>query len=133
VVDTEHGTGVVNLTELTLASAGDAIVTVDARGVISSWNPRAAALLGHAASDAVGQTLALIVPEAFRPRHVAGFHAALGAGHLRHDGRPVRVRATTATGESLTLAMTLGLLKEDGAVIGAVAVLRPVVELEVFA
>ena len=44
------------------------------------------------------------------------------------------VRATTADGRLIDLAMTLGLLKHpDGTAAGAVAVLRPLVDVEPFA
>ncbi len=41
--------------------AGDAVVTVDAGGQITTWNQQAEQLLGHRADQAVGQTLALLV------------------------------------------------------------------------
>lgn len=120
---------------LALNLAGDAIVTVDASGRITMWNAAAERLLGHEASDAVGQTLALVIPERNRPRHIAGFHEAMQQGHLAHDGAPARVEAITANGSTVTLAMSLGLLTgEDGTRTGAVAILREaVIELVPFA
>ena len=76
----------------------DAVVTVDPKGVITSCNPAAAALLGHSGTERVGAALAVVIPEEFRPRHMAGFHAALDSGTLQHHGRPARVRAVTASG-----------------------------------
>ena len=108
-----------------VAAAGDAIVTVDREGTITSWNPTAERLLGHSVADAVGQTLALIIPGEHRARHVAAFHQAMDVGTLAHDGRPAHVEATCASGETLALVFTLGLLKDaGGAVTGAVALLR---------
>lgn len=109
-----------------LEVAGDAVITVDAGGHITSWNRHAEQLLGHPADQAVGQTLALIIPEQYRPRHVAGFHAATTAGALAHGGRPARVRAQSGTGETVTLVMSLGLLSDQGTgPAGVIAVLRP--------
>jgi PAS domain S-box-containing protein len=106
-------------------AAGDAIVTVDQKGRITSWNPAAERLLGYAAADAVGQTLALIIPAQHRARHVAAFDRAMDTGMLAHDGTPARVEATRGSGETLALVFTLGLLTdESGAAAGAVAVLR---------
>lgn len=123
-----------SLAELAVASTADAVVTVDPTGVITSWNEAAGTLLGHSADQAVGQTLALVIPEEFRPRHMAAFHAAFGSGSLRHGGKPARLKAMTADGETLPLAMTLGLMRDDGdEVIGAVAVLRGLSDLEIFA
>jgi len=81
-----------------LAAAGDAIITVDTAGRITSWNEAARRLLGYSPQDAIGQTLALIIPPEHRPRHMAGFHAALDSGRLAHSGAVARVEAATASG-----------------------------------
>jgi PAS domain S-box-containing protein len=110
-------------------AAADAIVTVDQKGRITSWNPAAERLLGYSAADAVGQTLALIIPPQYRARHVAAFDRAMDTGTLAHHGVPARVEATRGSGETLALVFTLGLLKdESGTPTGAVAVLRTIDE-----
>jgi PAS domain S-box-containing protein len=112
----------------------DAVVTLDATGKISSWNAAAQTLLGYTAENMVGGSMVPVIPEEFRARHVAGFHAAIDSGTLKHGGRAGHVKATTADGRLIDLAMTLGLLKHpDGTAFGAVAVLRPLVEVEPFA
>jgi PAS domain S-box-containing protein len=109
-----------------LAAAGDAIITVDAGGRITFWNQAAQRLLGYSPQDAVGQTLALIIPPEDRPRHMAAFHAAIEGGHLAHGGVVARVEATTASGGKLALGLSLGLLlRDDLTAAGVVAVLRP--------
>jgi PAS domain S-box-containing protein len=111
----------------------DAVVTLDLTGKISSWNAGAQTLLGYTAENMVGGPM-IAIPEEFRARHVAGFHAAIDSGALQHGGRAGHVKATTADGRVLDLAMTLGLLKHpDGTAFGAVAVLRPLVDVEPFA
>jgi PAS domain S-box-containing protein len=110
-----------------LAAAADAIITVNNRGEITSWNRAAEVLLGHAAGQAIGQTLALLIPAEHRARHVGAFRAAMGNGQLAHAGRPARVEAMTGDGARLTPAMSLALLSDPaGAPAGAVAVLRAV-------
>jgi PAS domain S-box-containing protein len=112
----------------------DAVVTLDATGKISSWNGAAQSLLGYTSESMVGGSMVSVIPEEFRARHVAGFHAAMDSGTLKHAGRAGHVRATTADGRVIDLAMTLGLIKDsDGTVAGAVAVLRPLVDPEPFA
>src|SRR6266851_5466766 len=92
---------------------------------IASWNHAAELLLGVTAEQAIGQTLALIIPEALRPRHAACFRAAMNNGQLSHGGQPARVEAITPGGDVMPLALTLGLLAgPDSAPAGAVAVLR---------
>jgi PAS domain S-box-containing protein len=112
-----------------LAFAGDAVVTVDTGGQITSWNRAAERILGHTGSEAVGQTLALLVPPEHRPRHIAAFHAAMESGSLANDGRPARIEAMTASGETIPLVMSLGLLSgSDRKPSGAVAILRSAAE-----
>ena len=113
------------LASAAVAAAGDAIVTTDSHGYITSWNRAAERLLGASAEQAIGQSLALIIPEAFRARHAACFRAAMSSGRLAHGGQPARVQAVPPDGEVMPLAITLGLLAgPDGAPAGAVAVLR---------
>ena len=52
------------------------MVVADQDGVIRLWNAVAVDLFGHEESAAVGASLDLIVPEAFRERHWIGFRRA---------------------------------------------------------
>lgn len=123
-----------NINDEALEYMADAVITLDATGKISSWNAGAQALLGYAAENMVGGSMVPVIPPEFVARHVAGFHAAIDSGTLKHGGRAGHVRAHTADGRLIDLAMTLGLLKHpDGSAAGAVAVLRPLVEVEPFA
>jgi PAS domain S-box-containing protein len=71
--------------------AGNLIVTVGRGETITSWNRAAEQLFGFGHQDAVGQTLALIMPAERRPRYVAAFHAAMDSGHLAHGGAVAQV------------------------------------------
>jgi PAS domain S-box-containing protein len=126
--------GTDNIDHEALEFMADAVVTLDLTGKISSWNAAAQTLLGYTAENMVGGSMVPVIPEEFRARHVAGFHAAIDSGTLKHAGRAGHVKATTADGRVIDLAMTLGLLKHaDGTPFGAVAVLRPLVDVEPFA
>jgi PAS domain S-box-containing protein len=112
------------LASAAVAAAGDAIVTTDGHGYVTSWNRAAERLLGVSAEQAIGQAL-LIIPEELRVRRGTCFRAAMSSGRLTHGGQPARVEALTPDGDVLPLAITLGLLAgPDGAPAGAVAVLR---------
>ncbi len=54
-----------------------AIVFADPAGRIRYWSPGAERLFGHDSSQALGQSLDVIVPEEFRERHWAAFHRAM--------------------------------------------------------
>ena len=76
--------------------AEQAVVLADESGVIRMWNAGAEALFGYPANMAVGRTLDLIVPEAYRERHWAGFRAAVASGRAQENDAaaniPVRHR-----------------------------------------
>ena len=66
-----------------------AIVRSDIEGFIAEWDKGAEEFFGHSRSEALGQSLDLIVPEEFRARHWTGFHRTISSGECRLD------RATT--------------------------------------
>jgi len=70
-------------------STTHAIVMADTEGHIVHWNAEAQRLFGYTPDEALGQSLDLIVPPAFRDRHWAGFHKAIATGICNLD------RATT--------------------------------------
>jgi PAS domain S-box-containing protein len=108
-----------------VASAADAIVTLDHGAKVTSWNRAAEELLGFTRQQAMEQGLALIIPAEYRARHVAAFHAAMDTGQLAHDGGVARVEAVTAAGQRLVLGLSLGVLAgQDGQPAGVVGVLR---------
>ncbi|HXW44818.1 MAG TPA: PAS domain-containing protein [Streptosporangiaceae bacterium] len=109
-----------------LAAAHDAIVTLDRAAKVTSWNHGAEKLLGFSRDDAMEHGLALIIPEDYLSRHIAGFHAAMDSGKLAHGGSVARIEAMTASGGRVVLGMSLGLIAgPDGSPAGVVAVLRP--------
>ncbi|MEO5659903.1 MAG: PAS domain S-box protein [Polaromonas sp.] len=51
--------------EITLQSIGDAVVTIDGQGTVQSFNPAAEKIFGYAAREVVGQSMKMLLPEAF--------------------------------------------------------------------
>ncbi len=81
------------------AATRDAIIMVDGEDRIAFWNPAAAAMFGHAATEALGRKLhALLAPERF---HAA---AARGLGAFRDSG----------TGDAVGKTLELAALRKDG-------------------
>lgn len=103
----------------------DAVIACDRDGVIRVWNAAAARLFGHGASEAIGRSLDIIIPERLREAHWRGFDAAIAAGATKHTGRPLTTRAVAKSGEKLYVAMRFGVLHDaQGRACGAVAVAR---------
>ena len=66
-------------------NARDAIIFADREGVIRLWNSGAEDIFGYNASEAVGQTLDLIIPERFRQRHWEGYRKVMATGVTKYS------------------------------------------------
>lgn len=106
-------------------AAGDAIVAADPEGRIVFWNPAAERIFGFARSEALGQSLDLIIPERFRDRHRQGYEKVMRSGETRYGSEVLRVPALRKDGRPLSIAFTVALLKAaDGRVEAIVAIMR---------
>lgn len=85
----------------------DAVVMVDARGVIVYANPAVRGLLGYLQHEIVGQALSVLVPASVRERHEAL------VGSFRHGGSPKMMgsrpvlRAVHKTGRLVPVSISL--------------------------
>jgi PAS domain S-box-containing protein len=93
----------------------DAVVISDAEGVITFWNDAATRLFGWPATEAVGRSLDLIIPERLRARHWAGYRRTMDTGHTDYGERLLEVPALHRDGHSLSIAFTVTLLHPSGA------------------
>ncbi|WP_332777349.1 PAS domain S-box protein [Polaromonas sp.] len=72
-------------TRLTINTALDAVVTMDAQGIICDWNTQAGAIFGWMPDEAVGKPMAeLVIPPRYRDGHARGLKhfRATGEGPL---------------------------------------------------
>ena len=114
-----------SLGERIVREAADAVIAADNAGKITLWNAGAERLFGYAEAEAVAQSLDLIIPEAQRKRHWAGYHHVMQTGETQYGARVLRVPATRKDGSRISIAFTVGLLKDAGGrVEGIFAILR---------
>ena len=113
-----------------LQASSDAIVATDRAGIITFWNPGATRIFGFASSEAVGQSLDIIIPENLRKRHWDGFHQTMATGTSRYgDGDLLSVPALTKTGRRISVEFTIAVLRDEGqAPAGTVAIMRDVTQ-----
>ena len=88
-------------------SAADAIVTADAGGVITTWNPAANRLFGYQPSEAIGMSLANLVPERFRSAHNQGLARVVATGETRIIGKTVEVFGLHSDGHEFPIELSL--------------------------
>jgi PAS domain S-box-containing protein len=111
-----------------LQAMSDAIVASDRDGRITFWNPGAERIFGFCRSEAMGQSLDLIIPERLRERHWTGYAQVMRTGESRYGhGDLLSVPALRKDGTRLSIEFTIVPLKDDaGAMTGLAAILRDV-------
>lgn len=103
---------------------GDAVIISDASGAITLWNPAAERMFGFTQSEALGQSLDLIIPERLRGRHWDGYHKTMATGETRYGHDLLKVPAVDKAGRTMSIAFTVALLQSQGEVTGIVAIIR---------
>ena len=69
-----------------LETAAEAIVTIDSRGTIDTFNPAAERMFGYRADEAVGQNVNILMPEPYRSEHDGHIERYLRTGETRIIG-----------------------------------------------
>jgi PAS domain S-box-containing protein len=121
-------TDVSSLSNAVLATEADAIIAADSEGIIRFWNPGAERIFGYSSSDALGQSLEIIIPERLRDRHWAGYRQVMASGTSRYGhGDVLAVPGVRKDGSRVSLEFTITVLRDDhGRMSGMAAILRDV-------
>ena len=84
----------VDVVQALMDTAVDAILIVDEKGIIRSFNPAAERLFGYRPDEAIGQPISLLMPEPHRSRHqqYIGRYLATGEPHIIGIGREVEAQ-----------------------------------------
>ena len=110
-----------------LEQAPDAILYADRAGTIRLWNQGAERIFGFSATEAIGQSLDLIIPERQRQRHWEGYHQTMATGITKYGTKTLTVPALQQGGEQLTTEFSIVMLKDDqGRPQGVAAIMRDV-------
>jgi PAS domain S-box-containing protein len=112
-----------------LAQAPVSIILADREGTIRLWNRASEALFGFAASEVIGKSLDVIIPEHLRKSHWEGYDRSLASGATKYSGRVMTTRAVHKDGRRLYVDFSFGMLKDAaGNVLGAMAAGRDATE-----
>ena len=116
------------IAESLLLTRSEAIIAADREGLICFWNPGAERIFGHAAAEAIGRSLDLIIPERLRNRHWQGYRGTIATGKSRYgEGDVLSVPALHKNGTTISIEFTiLPLHESSGAMIAIVAIMRDV-------
>jgi adenylate cyclase len=95
-------------------SAADAIITADATGLITTWNPAAGRMFGYEATEVIGESLATLVPERFRSAHDQGLARVVATGETRIIGKTVEVFGLHSDGHEFPIELSLATWLDEG-------------------
>jgi PAS domain S-box-containing protein len=120
--DTHHAT---DLCRRIVEAASEAVIFADRDGLIRLWNRGAELIFGYPATEAIGRSLDLIIPERLRDAHWQAFGRSLETGRTQHADRVLTTRSMHRNGDKLYVDLSFGLVKDvNGVVLGAFAVGR---------
>jgi PAS domain S-box-containing protein len=112
-----------------IESNPDAVIFAGTDGMITFWNEAAQRIFGFAATEAVGQSLDIIVPEQFRDAHWTGYDRALAAGETKYAGQALTTRAMKNDGEVIYVELAFAMIHDAaGAMAGVMATAREITE-----
>ncbi|HYF20503.1 MAG TPA: PAS domain S-box protein [Ramlibacter sp.] len=101
--------------EALIATANDAVITIDERSRIIDWNQAAERMFGWRRDEALGQVLTeLIVPHVHRPQHHSGIDRYLADGSSRLFGRRVETTALRRSGEPFDVELSVWPVRTAG-------------------
>ncbi|HWE40340.1 MAG TPA: EAL domain-containing protein [Isosphaeraceae bacterium] len=99
-----------------IATAPDAIVTMDHHGRIVEFNPAAEAIFGYRAAGAIGRPMdELIIPPSRGPAHREGLARYLATGRSGVLGRRIEAAARRADGSEFPAELTINAIARDAA------------------
>ena len=111
-----------------LANTPDGILFADEQGVIRFWNAGCERIFGHAASEAVGQSLDLIIPANLRARHWQGYTETMRTGQSRYAaGELLAVPALHKDGSRVSIEFSIVPFRDaENRMLGMGAIMRDV-------
>ena len=115
-----------DIAQAALAPGPHAVVSADRDGVMYEWNATAERIFGHAAKDAVGQTLDLIVPAEERADHWRNYRRVIASGALNYRPNHVLdVEGLRRDGTRVKLDVALIPIRDPaGHLVGITAIMR---------
>jgi PAS domain S-box-containing protein len=109
-----------------VANSDDAIISKTLEGIIESWNEGAERIFGYTATEAIGKSILMIIPQEHRNEE-AEILARIRRGERVDHFETVRV---TKDGRRINASVTISPIKDpnSGRVIGASKILRDITE-----
>ena len=110
-------------------NAPEAMLISDREGIIRFWNSGAEQMFGHTATEAVGQSLDLIIPENLRSRHWEGYDRVMASGETKYKTGLLSSPGIRRDGSRVSLEFSMVLLHDEaGNMEGCASIMRDITE-----
>ncbi|MDH5484056.1 MAG: EAL domain-containing protein [Gammaproteobacteria bacterium] len=98
-----------------LSTSLDAIISIDAKDLVTDWNTQAEKIFGWSAEETFGKKLAeLIIPHQYREQHLKGINTYLTTGQGPALTRRMEVTALRKNGSEFPIELTIAPIKIHG-------------------
>lgn len=100
---------------LVLENALDAVINIDAYGVITEWSGSAQRIFGYARDEVLGRNLGeVIIPPVHREAHAKGMQRLLHTGETKMTGKLIEITALRRDGTEFPVELTIAIIARDG-------------------
>src|SRR5262245_33552042 len=89
-------------------SAVDAIIVIDARGIVEAFNPSAERLFGYSEAEVLGQNVSMLMPSPYRDEHDSYIARYRMTGEKRIIGIGRQVTGRRKDGTTFQLHLSVG-------------------------
>jgi len=96
-----------------IANAADAVVTIDSRGLIESFNPAAEKIFGFSADEVLGNPLTLLIPGRHRDAHLKGLERVQLTGKSNTVGKTLELHGLRNDGSEFPMELSISAWKAE--------------------
>lgn len=109
-------------------NTSDGILFCDKEGIIRMWNKGCEKIFGFTTIEAEGSNLDIIIPEKYRKRHWNGFFESVETAKTKYAEKLLSVPALTKSGNIISIAFSIVMVKDTNTIIGFGAIVRDVTQ-----
>lgn len=97
-----------------LDAVPEAVMTIDEKGTIGTFNPGAETIFGFEATQIIGQNVKILMPEPHKSKHDGYLKHYFDTGEKKIIGSPREMAATRKDGSGIPIRLTVSELELDG-------------------